>query len=110
MGVVSEPPGQVEIAMAKELVMKELGAVRVAQLETVSRNVRMDGTNAQQDAFRLTIYEIYGIAERAQIKGSDALKTLAKELAQAVDAKVLLNPTYDKFKTWVAATPDPLIP
>lgn len=110
MGIVAEPPPEIQVAQARELLFQFVAPLKVAQLTTISRNIKLDGTNAQQEAFKLTVSELYGIAARALSKTGKDRDAQMSYLATTLDQRILDNKDYDKFKTWVAATPDPLLP
>lgn len=109
MGIVAEQPPWIEVAQAnaQDVMRQHIEAIKYAQLMEISRNVKLSGTASQQEAFKLTVSSLYGIITRAS---KDRLKVAMKEFEAELDRAVLNNQAYDKFKTWVAQNPDPLLP
>ena len=87
-----------------------LQAIKLAQATMISRNLRLNGTAQEQEAFALTWSEIRGIAARALATGkSDDAAAAQVAVNKAVDERILQNPAYDKFKVTTAGTDDPLM-
>lgn len=105
MGVLIDPPPTIQVAQANDYLFAVLEAVRLAQATMISRNLKLTGTIAEQEAFALTWSEIRGIAARAIATNTDA----TAKVNQAVDERILDNPAYDKFKIATAGSDDPLM-
>lgn len=98
MGVVAENPPWIEVAQAQESLLRMLDSVRAATLTIISKNVKYDGTNPEQEKFKL---------EFSEIRGMVSLKKPEAEVIRAVDQRILQNASYEKFKTSVATGDDP---
>lgn len=110
MGYIGAPPPDMQIAAANDYLFAILEAVKLAQATIISRNLKLDGTIAEQESFALTWSEIRGIAARALASGTSEEAKRAKVLVNAaVDDRILKNRAYDKFKVGIAGTDDPLM-
>ena len=102
MGYLQEPPPIYEMAEARDTIVSSLDPVSRADLMTISRNIKLNGTVPQQEAFALTISEIDGIVIRDKKELPNAVKALRE--------RVLDNTAYWPFKTYTAQDKDPLLP
>jgi hypothetical protein len=110
MGYIAEPPANPQIAAANDYLSVILEAVKLAQATIISRNLRLNGTIAEQEKFALTWSEIRGIAARALAAGtSEAAMAAKQQVNSAVDERVLKNPAYNKFRVGIAGSDDPLL-
>jgi hypothetical protein len=112
MGIVAEQPPWIEVAQAnaQDVMRQHIEAIKYAELMTISRNIKLDGTESQQSAFKLTVSRLYGIITNAASGTKDQLKAAMKRFEAELDREVLNNAAYNKFKTWTANNPDPLMP
>lgn len=110
MGYIQDSPPTIQIAAANDYLFAILEAVKLAQATMISRNLKLNGTIGEQEAFALTWSEIRGIAARALAVGTSDEAAKAKvAVNQAVDQRILQNHAYDKFKVATAGTDDPLM-
>src|SRR5215475_9926172 len=110
MGYLSEPPKDVQIAAAQDYLMAIVEAVRLAEAMMISKNLRYQGTIAEQESFALIWSEIRGMAARALTLKDKSDRTKAEAaINQAVNERVVQNKAFDKFRTGVAGTDDPLM-
>ena len=98
MGIVAENPPWIEVAQAQESLLRMLDPVRAATLQIISKGIKYEGTNPEQEKFKL---------EFSEIRGMVTLKKPDAEIIRAVDTRILNNASYAKFKTSVATGDDP---
>jgi hypothetical protein len=112
MGAVQEQPPWIEVAQAtaQDVMRQHITPIKYAELITISKNIKLDGTVPQQEAFKLTVAELYGIITKGATRTKEQLGATMKQFEAALDREILNNIAYNKFKTWVAVTPDPLLP
>lgn len=109
MGVMNEPPPVWQEAQAHDEMVRSLPPVILAHVRIISQNIKLRGTNSQQQAFKMTVAEIRGIIARAQAQienRGEALKKAHAQVIQAITVMILDNPAYDEFKVTTAEGPD----
>lgn len=110
MGYVQEPPLIVYEIAANDFLFQILEPPKLAESKLISYNVKLSGTVAEQEAFKLVWSEIRGIAARALASGKPEDAKAAKiEANKAVDERILFNHAYDKFRVYSTQSDDPLM-
>ena len=111
MGYIDLPPPVEQFAEARETIVAALDPVSRAELETISRNIKLSGTEPQQEAFKTDVAAIDAIMGRAIAMKSPAEVAKAKtEATAAIKQRILDNRAYAPFKVFVAKDVDPLLP
>lgn len=102
MGYLQEPPPIYEMAEAQDSIVSALNPVDRVELMAISRNLKLSGTVAQQEAFKLQVSEIDGMVIRDKKNLPNAVK--------AIQERIINNAAYEPFKHFVAQDKDPLLP
>jgi hypothetical protein len=110
MGVIQQPPPEIQVAEARDELFRFMPAVQLAELKIISRALADPRYNKQAEHFKLTYYEATGYIAAAQAtrKKAEIDKALSRAV-KLIDEKILQNPAYDPFRVTVAVGDDPIL-
>jgi hypothetical protein len=110
MGVIQQPPPEIEIATAREELFGFMPPIQYAELRMISKALADPKYEKQAAHFKLVYHEAIGYVSAAQATRKKAeLDKALKRAIVVIQQKIIDNPAYDPFKVTVATGDDPIL-